>query len=158
MSDTKTTMIDGFSARQLRELLALGTTRPGTSTEWLVEVGDSERLEALLTEICIGDEQPGAALLETVSSPDTSVDMLVAIKDVAKRLATKAEDKPQKAAATLLYHLSVASALANHGQIISSRDPAEQSPLYEELAGELSDDELAAIFARAVGHIRSTQP
>jgi hypothetical protein len=158
MPDTKNSLIDNFNARQLSELLALGTNLPETATDWLLDVGDWERLEALLTDMSTGEEQSGTALLETVSSPDTTLEMLVVVKDIAKRLATKAKDKPQKAAATLLYHLSVAAALGHCGQTISSRDPAEQLPLYGELAEELSDDELAAVFARAIGRIRSTQP
>ena len=158
MPDTKTTMIDNFNVRQLRELLALGMSRPETATDWLIEIGDWDRLEAFLTEMCVGAEQSGTALLETVSSADTTLDMIVAVKDLAKRLPTKAKDKPQKAAATLLYHLSVASALGHHNRNISSRDPAEQLPLYKELAEELSGNELAAVFAMAIGRIRSAQP
>jgi hypothetical protein len=155
MADEKTTMIDSFSQCQLRDLLALGANLPETAAEWLVEVGDWERLEALLTEMCVGADQSGRALLETVSSPDATLDMLVAVKNIAKRLATKAKDKPEKAAATLLYHLSVASALGQYHQSISSRDPVDQLPLFARLAEELFDDKLARVFARAVAQIRS---
>jgi hypothetical protein len=78
------------------------------------------------------------------------VEVLVAIKSIAKRLAVAAEAHPQNAAATLLYHLSVASALGYHARNISSKDPAERLPLYKELAAELSDEELAAIFEKAI--------
>jgi len=157
MPDTKATIVDSFRAHQLRELLALGANLPETATEWFVDVGDWERLEALLTEMCIGGEQSGNALLETVVSSDATLEMLIAVKEVAKRLATKAKGKPERAAATLLYHLSVASALGQHGRTISSRDPAEHLPLYAELAEELSDEQLAAVFKRAIRGIHENR-
>jgi hypothetical protein len=86
------------------------------------------------------------------------VEVLVDIKSIAKRLAVAAEAPAQNAAATLLYHLSVASALAHHAQNISSRDPAERLPLYKDLAAELSDDQLAAIFEKAIASLPSARP
>ena len=110
-------------------------------------------MEYLLTEMCAGTEQSGGALLQAVCSPDTPVEVLVEIKSVAKRLAVAAEAPAQNAAATLLYHLSVASALGRHGQNISSKDPAERLAFYKDLAAELSDDRLATIFEKAVASL-----
>jgi hypothetical protein len=155
MSDTKISMLDHCTGRQLKELLALASTNARVTPNWLLEVGDAEQLQYLLTEMCSGTEHSGGALLEAVCSPDTTVEVLVAIKRIAKRLAVAAEAAPQNAAATLLYHLSVASALGYHQSHISSKDPAGRLALYEELAAELSDDELAAIFEKAVASLPS---
>jgi hypothetical protein len=158
MSDTEISMLDHCTDRQLKELLALASTSVRATRNWLLEIGDSERLEHLLTEMCTGAEQSGDALLQAVCSPDTPVEALVAIKSVAKRLAVAAAAPAQNAAATLLYHLSVASALGNHGQNISSKDPAERLAFYKDLAAELSDGQLAAIFEKAVAVLTPARP
>ncbi len=158
MSDTEISMLDHCTGRQLKELLALASTNVRATRNWLLEIGDSERLEHLLTEMCTGTEQSGGALLQAVCSADTPVEALVAIKSVAKRLAVAAEAPAQNAAATLLYHLSVASALGHHARNISSKTSAERLPLYKDLAAELSDDELAAIFEKAVGSFSKSPP
>jgi hypothetical protein len=150
MSDIDISMLDHCTDRQLKELLALASTAVKATRDWLLEVGDSERLEHLLTEMCAGAGQSGSALLQAVCSPDTPVEALVEIKSVAKRLAVAAEAPAQNAAATLLYHLAVASALGYHARNISSTDPAERLAFYRDLAAELSDGELAAIFEKAV--------
>lgn len=154
MSDTEISRLDQCTPMQLKELLALASTDEEAKRNWLLEIGDWEQLDSLLTEMCSGTGQPGGILLQAaVCSPDTPVEVLVVIKGLAKRLAAAAKDAPQNAAATLLYHLSVASALGRHGQNISSTDPSERLALYKELAAELSDDELAAIFQRAIARL-----
>jgi hypothetical protein len=158
MSEVEISMLDHCTDRQLKELLELASTNARTTRDWLLEIGDSERLERLLTEMCTGTEQSGGALLKAVCAPDTPVEALVAIKSVAKRLAVAARAPAQNAAATLLYHLSVASAMAHHSQDISSKSLSERLPLYEGLAAELSGDQLAAIFEKAVARLPSTRP
>jgi hypothetical protein len=150
MPDTVSSLVDRCTARQLKELLAFAASPAETAPEWLAEIGDRQRLESLLTEMCSGTDHSGIALLEAVCSPNTPVDVLVAVKDVAKRLAAAAQSKPQGAAATLLYHLSVASAFGHHGQNISAKNFVDRLALYEELATELSDEELASVFDQAV--------
>jgi len=158
MPDIEISMLDHCTGRQLKELLALATTDAKTTWNWLLEVGDLEQLEYLLTENCTGIGQSAGALLRAVCSPATPVDALIAIKSTAKRLAVAAEGAPEKAAATLLYHLAVASALGHHGRNISSKDPAERLALYKDLAAELSDEELAAVFEKAVACLPSAKP
>src|SRR5688572_32592307 len=155
MSDSRKTDVENCSARQLKELLGLAGGRTNEEHNWLLELGDRERLELLLTEMCSGTEQSGRVLLEAACSPDSSVDVLTTVKDVAKRLIQTAQDGHHRIAATLLYHLSVASALGYHGQVISTNAPVERLPLYEELALELADEGLAAVFERAVEHLFS---
>jgi len=113
-------------------------------------------MEHLLTEMCTGADQSGGRLLRAVCSSDTPVDVLADIKIIAKRLAVSAEAPAQNAAATLLYHPSVASALAYHAKNISSKDASERLPLYQDLAAELADDELAGIFEKAVTSMPAT--
>jgi hypothetical protein len=153
MPDREISMLDHCTDRQLKELLALASTNVKATRDWLLEIGDSERLEHLLTEMSAGAGQSGAALLRAVCAADTPVETLVEIKSVAKRLAVAAETPAQHAAATLLYHLAVASALGCHARNISSKDPAERLPLYKDLAAELSAEELAAIFEKAIAGI-----
>jgi hypothetical protein len=155
MPDTDISALDHCTDRQLKELLALASTDVKATRDWLLEIGDSERLEQLLTEMCGDAVPPGSALLQAACSADTPVETLVEIKSVAKRLAVAAEAPAQNAAATLLYHLAVASALGHHARNISSKDPAARLPLYKDLA-ELSDDDLAVIFEKAVARIAST--
>ena len=158
MPDTEISMLDHCSDRQLKELLALASTDVKATRDWLLEIGDFQRMEQLLTEMCAGAGQSGSALLRAVCSVNTPVETLVEVKSVAKRLAVAAEGPAQNAAATLLYHLAVASALAHHARNISSKDPADRLPLYKDLAAELSDDELAAIFEDAVASLSPARP
>ena len=150
-------MLDQCTDRQLKELLALASSNVKATHHWLLAIGDSEQLECLLTEMCSGTSVSGAALVQAVCSPHTSLEALVPIKSTAKRLAVAAETPAQNAAATLLYHLSVASALAYHARNISSTESADRLPLYQDLAAGLSDDRLASIFEKAVARSRSTR-
>ena len=79
------------------------------------------------------------------------------MRSTAKRLAVAAEGPRQEAAATLPYHLTVAAALGRHARNISSKDPAERLNLYKDLAA-LSDEELAAVFERAVASFSARAP
>jgi len=150
MADTEISILDRCSGRQLKELLALASTDTKMTRNWLLEIGDLEQLEYLLTEMCDGIGESAGSLVQAVCSPQTPVETLLAVKSTAKRLAVAAKAPAPKAAATLLYHLSVASALGHHGRNISSKDPSERLPLYRDLAAELSDGELTAIFEKAI--------
>jgi hypothetical protein len=158
MPDIEISMLDHCTDRQLKELLALASTNVKATGGWLLEIGDSEQLENLLTDMCAGTGHSGGALLKAVCFPYTPVEALVAIKSVAKRLAVAAGSPAQNAAATLLYHLSVASALGHHAQNISSKDLAERLAFYKDLAAELSDDQLAAIFEKAADSLPTARP
>jgi hypothetical protein len=155
MPDTEISMLDHCSDRQLKELLALACSDVKATRDWLLEIGDFQRMDELLSDMCAGGGPSGSALLRAVCSADTPVETLVEIKGVAKRLSVAAEAPAQNAAATLLYHLAVASALGHHARNISSKDPADRLPLYKDLAAELSDDEMAAIFEKASDRIAS---
>ncbi|MGC9950994.1 MAG: hypothetical protein ABSF64_31920 [Bryobacteraceae bacterium] len=158
MSEVEISRLDHCTGRQLKELLALASTDERTARDWLLEIGDREQMEYLLTEMCAAIGQSGGELLRAVCSPDTPVEVLVSIKSAAKRLAAAADAPAQNAAATLLYHLSIASALGYHVQNISSKDVAGRLALYRDLAAELSDDEFAAIFEKAIAGAPSVKP
>jgi hypothetical protein len=150
MPDTEISILDRCSGRQLKELLSLVSNEPKEPQNWLLEIGDLEKLEYLLREMCAGTTHSAVELLQSICSADTALDTLIETKDVAKHLASVTAAPAQKAAAALLYHLSVASALGRYARSISSKDPGERLPLYKELAAELSDEKLAAIFEKAV--------
>jgi hypothetical protein len=156
MSDVDISILENCTGRQLKELLALASTNTQVTPNWLLEIGDSEQLEYLLTEILRATGESGGQLVQVVCCPETPVEVLVAIKSTAKRLVVAAESPAHTAAATLLYHLAVASALGNHARNISSRDPVERLPLYKEMAAELCDDELAAVFEKAIDGLASS--
>jgi len=150
MSDKEMPTPSHLSALRTKELLAIGSRSAEATPNWLLEVGDYQLLEMLLTDMCSGTTQSGAALLDAVCSKDTPLDVLVHVKDLAKGLAKAAQDPRQEAAGMLLYHLSVASALGSHEQNISSMDAAARLPLYREFVAEICDDEISAVFERAL--------
>jgi len=154
MSDTEISALDHCTDRQLKQLLTLAADGAKVGRNWLIEVGDSEQLECLLANLGWGADG-SAGLLQTICAPETPVEVVRAIKSSAKRLAVAAESPAQKAAATLLYHLSIASALAHHARNISSKHPARRLALYENLAAELPDDDLAAVFEKAAANLSS---
>src|SRR5687768_4666081 len=98
MPDSQSTKIDHCSTKQLRELLGLGASRAGERPDWLMQLENRERLDLLLTEMCGGKEHSGQAVLDTVCSPDTPVDVLVAVKNMAKRLVESAHDDIHRSA------------------------------------------------------------
>jgi hypothetical protein len=155
MPDLDTSILDHCTGRQLKELLALASAIPEEPRNWMLEVGDLEQLGYLIAEMVSDSGQSGSHLVTLACSPATTLDTLVAIKSTAKRVAAIAEAPDSKAAAKLLYHLSVASALAHYGRNISSNDPAQRLPFYKELAAELCDDELAAVFEKAIAALSS---
>lgn len=156
MPDTEISILNRCTGRQLKELLSLVSINSKEPPNWFLEIGDPEQLEHLLGEICAGTPYSGPALLRTLCSAEAPTEVLIEIKDAAKNLAAAAVTPAQKAAAALLYHVSVASAWGRYGQNISSKNPSERLPLYRELATELSDSDLADIFEKAVARCPET--
>jgi hypothetical protein len=155
MPNTHISVLNRCADWQIKKLLALASNDAKPRRNWLLEIGDLEEMEYLLSEICTSTGECASVLLAAVCNPQTAVELLMSAKSTAKRLAAAATSPAQKAAATLLYHLSVASALGHHGRKISSKDPAQLRPFYEKLAAELSDDELAAVFEKAIASFPS---
>lgn len=151
MSEKDAQISRQLSAVQTKDLLSIGSRATEPGQNWLFEVADFELMEMLLTDMRTGTIHSGAALMDAVCSPDTPVEALRAIKDLAKSLAkgTQAEDQ-QGAAATLLYHLAVASALGYHEENISSMDAAARLPVYREFVAEICDDSIGEVFEKAL--------
>jgi hypothetical protein len=66
MPDLESSMLDHCTDRQLKDLLALASTNVKATRDGLLQIGDSDQLEHLLTEMCTGTEQTGGALLVPV--------------------------------------------------------------------------------------------
>jgi hypothetical protein len=92
---------------------------------------------------------PGQALLNGALSRTTSARELRDIKGLAKQLLERAETKPEREAASVVYHLAVAAALARHGLNISTRPITERSTLYRNLAAAFSGHAIGAVFRQA---------
>ena len=139
-----------LSAMQTQRLLALASLPGDQEQSWLIEAGDSHLLAMLLTEMCRESGQSGMALIEAVCAPDTTIEVLRGVKDLAKRLAMDAKDQRRRGAAGLLYHLAMASAFGYHQVNLSSIGAAAPVHLYRELVEGISDDALVTVFEKAI--------
>ena len=97
--------------------------------------------------------QPFADLLDAAAKPTTAVAELVRIKDLAKRQLEGAPDHRQREAATLLYHLAVASAFVHHDAMISGRPMRKQRALYQQFAAAWEGRPIGQIFQDAAARV-----
>lgn len=139
-----------LSAKQTQRLLALAAIPADQEHSWLIEAGDSHLLAMLLTGMCSESGQSGMALIEAVCAPDTTIEVLRGVKDLAKKLAMDAKDQRRRGAAGLLYHLAMASAFGYHQINLSSIGAAAPVHLYRELVEGISDDALVTVFEKAI--------
>jgi hypothetical protein len=93
-------------------------------------------------------------LLETAGTGTATVPELIRIKDQAKVLMKDAPDGPQRDAARLLYHLTVAAAFVQHGAAISGRPMSKQLRLYERFAEAWAGHAFGRLFAEAATRVR----
>src|SRR5579864_3396590 len=142
-----------LSAQQTQRLLALASLPADQDQSWLIEAGDSDLLAMLLTDMCSESGQSGRELIEAVCGPDSTVEVLRGVKDLAKRLAMNARDQRRRGAAGLLYHLAMASAFGYHQVNLSSIGAAPPVHLYRELVEGISDDALVTVFEKALEHL-----
>jgi hypothetical protein len=149
MPNTRSTSIEHCTPEQLKALLALGRDDSGPRNSLPTQVTSRSELSRLLTELCEGTDGSGEALLATVSAKDTPLIALVGTKELAKTLVSKAPTELHRGAATVLYHLAVAAALALWGENISAVSPKSRVPLYEDLAIIYGRNELGRIFREA---------
>jgi hypothetical protein len=91
-----------------------------------------------------------------VITPDTPLAGLRTLKEMAKHRATQASEEAHRAAATLLYHATIAAALGRHGVNISSRPAASRWPLYEDLSAIFAAHPLGEVFRQAADRIAAT--
>jgi hypothetical protein len=94
-----------------------------------------------------------ADLLKRAIAETTSVEELATIKDRAKTLIAGAKTRPQRDAATLLYHAAVAAAFVRHDRTISGRPMEKQQRTYEAFAAAWADHPIGRLFHDAAGRI-----
>ena len=143
--------IDGVSQAQLRRLLLLAS---GTSSR-LADVDDAhdarQQIAVLLDRLGMAAADP----LTEATGAAASLEDLRRIKDLAKRLLSRAGTPSEQAAATLLYHVAVATAFGRDATEISSSPIAHRSLLYERLALVFADDAVGEAFHQAALRART---
>ena len=149
MSKLSSTIIDECSLSQLKTLLALAMREPGVHSDLTAQAANRAELSRLLAELCRGEPDAGELLFTSVCEPETPVEALRGIKELAKGLVAEAKTDAQRNAATFLYHAATAAAFSRHGVEISSRSLSARSALYEDLAAVLAGDPLGQVFRQA---------
>ena len=92
----------------------------------------------------------GKPLGKLVLSPATAVSSLQTVKDYCKKLATVRSGQPERDVALTIYFAAIASALAFHGQKISTHPYHRLSTSFDSLAGKAwMAPELADLFRKA---------
>jgi hypothetical protein len=138
------------SPQRLRALLGLAGRSEKGSTSLTAQAAEPARLAQLLTEMAKEVGESGELLLETVATPDTPLEILRGIKELAKHLAERAPTDAHRDASTVLYHAAVAAAAGHHGVNVSSTPLGPRLVLYEDLAVALAGHPLGAVFREAI--------
>jgi hypothetical protein len=150
MSHPSSVLIDHCTPSQLKALLALAASPPDERNPLAAQAANPAELRRLLTELCQGEADAGELLLSTVCTPETPLEALRGIKELAKKLLAEAKTDAHRSAATFLYHAAIAAAFGHHGVDISSRPISARSTLYEDLAAALAGDPLGHVFRQAL--------
>ena len=98
---------------------------------------------------------PYAGLLDEAVKETTTVQELASIKEQAK-VFLKEADSRHRDAATLLYHVAVASAFVRHGAEISGRPMRKQHQLYEKFADTWAGHPIGQLFREAARRAAGT--
>lgn len=88
-------------------------------------------------------------VLARAADPATPLSDLWNLKELAKRLAARAETSAERDAAALLYHLSIAAALGHHGEHISNEPLQRQKDVYVRLSRLFRGDVTGDVFEKA---------
>jgi hypothetical protein len=96
---------------------------------------------------------PYLDLLDRAAKETTSVQELTDLKEQAKRFIKDANDLRHREAATLLYHVAVASAFVHHGAAISGRPMGKQQSLYEQFASTWAGHPIGQLFRDAADRV-----
>jgi hypothetical protein len=107
-------------------------------------------LKARLMEIDAHPARDMEWLVDAALDPATPIGELQNITETAKKLVGAAATRAHRDAATLLYHFAVASALANHGAMLTGRRPEEQRTIYTTLAATGGDKIVTDTMERAI--------
>ena len=101
---------------------------------------------------------PYAGLLDEAVKETTTVQELASIKEQAKAFLKEAADSRHRDAATLLYHVAVASAFVRHGAEISGRPIRKQQQLYEKFAETWAGHPIGELFREAARRVAGIDP
>jgi len=101
---------------------------------------------------------PYSGLLDQAAKETTTVQELASIKEQAKAFLKEAADSRHRDAATLLYHVAVASAFVRHGAEISGRPIRKQQQLYEKFAETWAGHPIGELFREAARRVAGIDP
>ena len=147
--------LDACKPVQLLSLLQLASKPEESATATRTGAAGSPQLGKKLRELCARSGHDGPELLARAGHPDSSVEQLREAMLTAQTLSAEAEDEEQWYAASFLYHLAVAAALARHRVNLSTRTPDSRIGIYEDFAASLLEDPLGEIFRGAADCLRS---
>jgi hypothetical protein len=136
--------VDGCSPSQVADLLRLGLEQPEATDEHA-----HAKTRTSPPHTAVGGTTEPADLVQSVLSKSTTLDELRQLKTEAKRRLETAPAGPARDAARLLYHLSIAQALARFGVRISRIAPAKRRPVNLELASAFAGHPIGRVFAKA---------
>lgn len=119
------------SARPLDQLIERLTAEDGP--RWLAAVSQNPALAEL------------GVTYDALIDGEADLKMLESIKDLSKSAVARQTEDSSKLEPTYLYFMSLAAALAHHGEIISSQGRQEILDAFEELADALPHRERSLI-------------
>ncbi len=142
--------VDDVNARGLRRVLMLAFGSPSDS----VDIHDPDEAGRLVRDICTRQADAAHSLLEVAASPETPLEDLRFIKELAKRLLKGANSSREAEAVRLLFHVAVAAAVGRFNVDMSSRPTADRVLLYERLAIVFAGHRVGEVFRCAADRIR----
>jgi hypothetical protein len=148
--------LDACKPGQLLSLLHLVSNQGVPASATRTGAAGNPQLGKKLRELCARSGYDGPDLLEQAAHPESSVEQLREVMLSAQTLAAEAADEQQWQAASFLYHLAIAAALARHHVNISTRTLDSRVGIYEDFASSLLEDPLGGIFRDAADRARSS--
>jgi len=103
----------------------------------------------ILSELGEKAHESCEGIFARLAAPGLPLSDLRKVKELSKRLLAVAESQAHRDAATLLYHLAVATALVHRGEHISGEPLEARKHIYSRLAELFSGDAIGEIFRRA---------
>ena len=153
MTHDSSTSIDRCSKSQLKSLLSLAAGGDAGQASLLGRLGNRAQVASLLSDLLGESQESGVVVLSAAAASGTPLAVLQGTKELAKTLLEHAPTEVHRSAATFLYHLSIAAALARHDVNISTRSPDARLALYEDLASAFAGDPLGQVFRDAVDRV-----
>jgi hypothetical protein len=149
MGDTPKIPLSNCSLTQMRALLGLAVGDDARRPSLPALATNLDDLRGRLARLSRDDTEPAELLLEMACAADASLDGLTAIKERAKLLLDRAATPEDRGAATILYHVAIASGFLHHGRNLSSRPIELYLPLYDDLAAALRSGPMEELFRGA---------